>query len=285
MQCANNLKQLGLATHNFHDANGALPTQGADWADNGTIDGVGVSNKSVALHLLPYLEQGNAINISNITDIRAIKMKPMLCPARPVRVAVDPGTGKDVVMGDYACLSNSWDLTWQSTANTRCVIVKAVTGTMSYNGHMPGVNAKRNPTVNLAGIPDGSSNTVLFGDKKVGIGCAAELENPSWNNPGYNVPPMNTAYAWWEIPGWAGGYDWVWMKSTEFPPLSDLEGNYPSSWGAGPCIQVFGGRHPAGINVVMCDGSVQFIRYGITTAVWRALGIRDDGIVTDSSSF
>src|SRR4051794_38024269 len=52
-QCQNNLKQLGLAAHSFHDANGSLPTNG-----NGTL-----ASKSWSMNLLPYLEQSNALNL------------------------------------------------------------------------------------------------------------------------------------------------------------------------------------------------------------------------------
>jgi len=277
MSCANNLKQLGLATHNYHDANGALPTNGGvfsgGWADNGTVGGV--SNKSWSLHLLPYLEQGNALNLNDLGLIRAIQMKPMLCPARPVRIAVDPGNGNKVVMGDYGCLLVNG---WGTGASNEAVIVEAVVGSTAA--------PRRNRTLNFAGgIPDGASNTVLYGEKKVGIGLTPEMDNPSWSNAAYNIPPVNSAYAWWEIPGWAAGWCWATMKASEFPPLPDTEGGYPASWGAGPYIQVFGGRHTGGINVVMCDGSVQFIRYGITTAVWRVLANPNDGVVIDSSVF
>jgi prepilin-type processing-associated H-X9-DG protein len=281
MQCANNLKQLGLATHNFHDANGKLPTNGANWGDFGSVAS-GVSNKSWAVHLLPYLEQGSALNLTNMTQVRAIRMKPMLCPARPVRVAVDPGTNTELVMGDYAAAMNGWDVGWSSTANQRCVILRSVTGPSATS-----TGSRPNPTINLAGIPDGTTNTVLFGDKKTPVGYSPEFDEPSWtgNYAPSPSPVVLTGYAWWDIPGWAAGWEWVSMKSNEFPPLSDLEANYPAGWGAGPYIQSFGGRHPAGINVVMCDGSVQFVRYGMSGAIWRALTIRDDGIVTDSSSF
>jgi len=280
MSCANNLKQLGLATHNFHDANGNLPTNGANWGDLGTVGTSGTSNRSWAVHLLPYLEQGNAVNVNNMQQVRSIKMKAMMCPARPPRVAVDPGTNTELVMGDYAALVNGWDVGWSSTTNQRCVILRAVTGTAANS------TARPTPPINLSAIADGTTNTVLFGDKKIPVG---EFDSPSWavgSGPVYLSTPVSlSGYAWWDIPGWASGWEWVSMRSTEFAPLSDAESGYPASWGAGPWIQIFGGRHTGGCNVVMCDGSVQFIRFGISTAVWRALAIRDDGIVTDNTSF
>jgi len=291
MQCANNLKQLGLATHNFHDANGYLPTNGSNIGDLGLMDRSTVSNKSWAVHLLPYLEQGNALNLSNMAQVKAIQMKPMLCPARPVRIAVEPGSGNQVVMGDYAAVLTGWVISWSDTATQRGAIIRAATGTNSTNGSVTGhgtpaqVSVKPTPTINLSAIADGTTNTVLFGDKKVPIGISPELDSPSWNVQG--IPVINGAnyngYTWWEIPGWSAGWEWVSMRVSETAPTADTD--TVGTCGQGCNVLTFGSRHGAGTNVVMCDGSVQFIRFGIANAIWRALGIRDDGVVLDSSSF
>jgi len=286
-QCANNLKQLGLATHNFHDARGYLPTNGINWPTQGNIvtqGGVdtGASNYSWAMHLLPFIEQGAALNLSNMDQVRAVRLNTMLCPARPIRVTVNPGSGTEVVMGDYAALVNGWDVGWSSTTNQRCVILRAVTGNVNVNIETA-VGVKKTPTINLASISDGTSQTVLFGEKKVPIGLSGEFDNPSWNNTYSTTPVALSGYAWWDIPGWSSGWEWVSMRSTEFAPLPDTGTGYPASWGAGPWIQIFGGRHSGGINVVMCDGSVQYMAYGMSTAIWRALAIRDDGIVTEGA--
>src|SRR5712692_7237820 len=55
MRCANNLKQMGLAVHNFHDTHGRLPSA---W---GNVAGFG----TVCYHLLPYMEQDNLFKLSN----------------------------------------------------------------------------------------------------------------------------------------------------------------------------------------------------------------------------
>jgi len=293
MSCANNLKQLGLATHNFHDANGSMPTNGANWGDLGTFDHSSASNKSFAVHLLPFLEQGNVININNMAQIRSIQLKAMMCPARPPRIAVEPGSGNRLVMGDYAAAVTDWSTPWNDSASIRGAIVRAATGTLpggTTTGHDTGsgtVNVRTTSTINLAGFPDGTSNTILFGEKKVGIGLSPEMDNPGWNVQGVPIYGSNinlNGYSWWEIPGWSAGWEWVSMRTSQTGPSADTERG-PDSCGAGCNVQVFGSRHTGGLNVVMCDGSVQFIRYGLSNAVWRALCVRDDGIVTDSSSF
>jgi prepilin-type N-terminal cleavage/methylation domain-containing protein/prepilin-type processing-associated H-X9-DG protein len=260
-QCQNNLKQLGLAAHNYHDANGALPPNGS-----GTL-----TSKSWSMNLLPYIEQSSALNLPTIADIRELQLKVMLCPARPVRMATNPGTGRQEVMGDYGCLLVNG---WGTGSTNQAVIVQPTVGKRSVNL--------------MGGIPDGSSNTVLFGEKKVGIGLSPEFDNPSYSNPGTNIlpgQPGNGNSAWWELPGWSAGWGWASMKASEFAPGPDTKGDYPASWGAGPYIQIFGSRHTGVCNVAMCDGSVQGIRFDIANAVWRVLANPNDGIVVDNSVF
>jgi len=265
MSCANNLKQLGLAAHNFHDANNHLPNNDS---------GFTLAERSWTLNLLPYLEQGAALNLPDINDLRGLRIKTLLCPARPVRSWIN-AQGRQEVSSDYAPAFT----TWLTDQRSELVIVRSVGG-------------KR--AVSLSGgIPDGTSNTFLFGEKKVSIGLSPAFDEPSLNNPGTNVPPVSASSAWWEIGGWTHGWQqtgggsaaWVSMRTVEFPPASDMKADYPLSWGAGPYIQIFGSRHTSGMMAVMCDGSVQVIRFDVPSQIWRALTNPNDGVVIDSSVF
>jgi prepilin-type N-terminal cleavage/methylation domain-containing protein len=281
MTCANNLKQLGLATHNFHDANNHFPNNDGNSPYPGPRSGVSSSltDRSWTLNLLPYLEQGAVLNQPSIEVVRGLRLKPLLCPARPVRAWINPNNGREEVAGDYAPMISDWG----TAAGNELVIVRSTGG-------------KR--AVNLSGgIPDGATNTVLYGDKKVPIGLGTAFDEPSYNNPQTNIVPVTNSdpgsqLAWWEVPGWTAGWGfaqaghtaWASMRSNGYPPSADTEVGLVAP-GGGPYVQVLGGRHPAGINVVMCDGSIQFIKYGIAGGVWRALTNPNDGIVTDNSVF
>jgi prepilin-type N-terminal cleavage/methylation domain-containing protein len=79
MSCANNLKQIGLAIHNYHDANNALPPS------HNTFDGWPAM-------ILPYIEQGNLYNqyklgigYDNVANVAAIsgQVKIFMCPSAP----------------------------------------------------------------------------------------------------------------------------------------------------------------------------------------------------------
>src|SRR3954454_21159344 len=59
MQCANNLKQQGLALHNFHDANGTLPQGHRPWANPGTTTAPFEGSWSWMIYIAPYIEQAN----------------------------------------------------------------------------------------------------------------------------------------------------------------------------------------------------------------------------------
>jgi len=275
MSCQNNLKQLGLAAHNYHDTANSLPTNGPNWGDLGTTTATpgAFSNRSWAVHLLPYIEQGNLIAGASMTVIRSTQLKMMLCPSRVVRVAIEPGSNNQFVMGDYAAVGTGWFLDDFGTAANdpamwRGAIVKA--------GTTFGGTPKKYNEISLMAASDGTSNTVLFAEKKI----------PTWN-PAYDQPSWadpNLGYAWWDIPGWAAGWEWCTMRTTEAAPSPDakqdqLDPNQP------PDIQRFGSRHSGGFNAVMCDGSVHTLRFDISQAVWRALGVRDDGIIIDGNSY
>src|SRR5438477_3175996 len=103
MTCANNLKQIGLACHNYHAAVGALPPgYTATAAYPGTAPGWGW-----AAHLLPYLEQtavANQVNLAQPVEsqpaIRTV-LKAFLCPSDPVSpapFAVTTATGATVCL-------------------------------------------------------------------------------------------------------------------------------------------------------------------------------------------
>jgi len=109
MQCGNNLKQLGLATHNCHDANNKLPPAlGIFPGSSSTQPGAAFGN--ALFHFLPYIEQGNLYNSSlggatsavpNLyipvnNNVYAVPVKTYTCPSDPSQsngTVADPGGG------------------------------------------------------------------------------------------------------------------------------------------------------------------------------------------------
>src|SRR5262245_23544869 len=98
MSCSNNLKQLGVAVHNYHDTNGTLPYDCSPEAGNSTAWGLNVSNWSGNAHILPMIEQGNlyqniaslggingmdavTLNAAGAAGYLSVSFKTLLCPA------------------------------------------------------------------------------------------------------------------------------------------------------------------------------------------------------------
>src|SRR4051794_3675389 len=77
MSCQNNLKQLGLAAHNYHDTPNKFPPTGPNGGALGTPPASpgAFSNRSWAVHLLPYIEQGNLIAGASMAVIRSTQLK------------------------------------------------------------------------------------------------------------------------------------------------------------------------------------------------------------------
>ncbi|HVK08873.1 MAG TPA: DUF1559 domain-containing protein [Gemmataceae bacterium] len=167
-QCLNNLKQLGLACHNYHDANGKLPY---------VRSGGGQNRHSWAMLLLPYIEQDNiyktyqstitgvnktdGLNNHNTTNAtmtaaREAQVKTYVCPSRrgpPVLCNLnDSATSVKGMGSDYAICAG------HSTTVPTTGIFRLVNGT-------PADHQKAGIT--LMGVSDGLSNTLMIGEKHV----------------------------------------------------------------------------------------------------------------------
>ncbi|EAQ79745.1 DUF1559 domain-containing protein [Blastopirellula marina] len=268
MQCTNNLKQLVLATHNYHDTHLVFPPG----VVQNNIDAEFVNPRLTwGIHLYPYLEAGNIydqfdFNQSGIVWINTANSGG---PTRPVAQVLSmmqcpsDGVGADTyehpsfpgnvfARGNYAVFFGN--------------LTKGDTRTLSAN-HLPAAFGYR--TVKMASIIDGTSNTMAFGELLKGSGAISDSMVGSY---------------WYDFPGAA------WIFTREIPNTSVPDSIRSSSCGTAankpelnlPCTGVNGSgetaasrsRHPSGVEVGMCDGSVHFISETIGLEVWQALGSR-----------
>jgi len=232
MKCQNNLKQIGIAMHAYHDANNKLP---AGWVTSAPSGSVAPSpGWSWSLLILPYVEQGSlftAINPDLATPGGAPSANAIL--QTPLSV--------------YRCPSDSAPPTHQYLGNygtSNYVVNREVVGP----GRMDGGNAPN--ALTLTGITDGTSNTILVGERD-GIrnvaaiwGVRGSTTASFEGRPGSALNPLN--------PGAGSGQ----------PPFS----------GTGqPQRLAFNSPHTGGVNFVLGDGSVRFISNNIdadSTDVW-----------------
>jgi len=250
--CANNLKQLGLACHSYHDTNRALPPgylATATYPDTSPGWGWGT-------FLLPFLEQGKVYNQLNLGKPIAgqaaaqTRLTVFLCPSDSPPPG--PFTVVDPTLTPLASVAPS---SYAACCGPDASDVADPTGDGVFY---------RNSRTQLTQITDGTSQTVMVGDRAwadsqgtwVGIPSGSVMrpgaDNP-WPNTTASGPTLVLAHA-----------NWVNIKTDADGGLDD-----------------FSGKHPGGVNLLFADGSVHFVA-SITAdgpkryAFW-ALGTRAGG--------
>jgi prepilin-type N-terminal cleavage/methylation domain-containing protein len=245
MSCQNNLHQIGLACHSFHDAKGYLPWPGSADSNSAVVD-----SGTWAYQILPYLEQGNVASaVTSAPATRNVTLQVFLCPGRGRKgfAAVgDPypggtvGTGQSGAATDYAY--NAW------LNGSLGAVSGSSPPTYAANDGAGGLKAQPNMRITLATIPDGTSNTLLAGEKML---------NPNQ----YQQPGGSYDESLFLVNGGAN-------RNGKSVFKDDLNNATSRNWGS-PF---------EACPMVMCDGSVHMIPFGIDI---DAVGLRrpDDGIV------
>jgi prepilin-type N-terminal cleavage/methylation domain-containing protein len=256
MQCSNNIKQLGLATHNINDTlNGLPPVCAPSGSIATTMAGPAYNGGPYTyfIWLLPYIEQNNIYALLNPgvycggQYFRPIKT--FLCPSDPsvgsnglsqTTNGGANGFGAGCYSANYLVFGNP-----NGTSDSSCV---------QGNGRIP------------ASIPDGTSNTVFFGEVYASCGStgsAASAYASLWadsstpwrpimchNTPGKNVTP---------------GYAACFTFQVKPSPFINCD---PSRGQSG---------HTSGMNVGLGDGSVRFVTSSLSATTWASACDPRDG--------
>ena len=265
MACSNNLKQMGLALHNFNDTNGTLPHGGTNpWSGGG--DGWPVppgplgylNDAGWAWQILPYIEKDNVARLTYGTAQNQV-IKIYFCPSR--RTNIHPASQAFRALMDYAAATpgdgpNSWDQFWYGdtwgTSYQAAVYNGMIIRKYSGGGQQTGVA--------LTAATDGLSNTLMVSEKQL---------NPA----NYYVGD------WHDDQGWIDGWDPDVIRYTAFQPHSDKD--YGTVQNGGWEGYRFGSAHTTGINGLFGDGSVRFIRYSVDLTLFNWLGNRQDGQIVN----
>ncbi len=280
MQCANNLKQLALAVHNFHSARGKFPANSLY-----SYDPTG-PNWSWLAHVLPQVEQDNLYNQANIGSSTpnninqslpqiATRVKTFLCPSDPdaFRGPVSYPSNFDMfdpVLGpltyEVTCyrgnIGSNWgggppgsplwwgtDPQWCNPDPNNSNLATTYDGCANGNG----VIWENNNPINLLNVTDGSSNTIMIGEALVG----KDYQN-AWCH-------MDNAIATCAYPPNAKNP----LTGKDYPP-DQWFNRY-----------AFTSAHTGGAQFAMTDGSVQFISDAISLTLFRALGTRAVGEIAE----
>ena len=277
-QCVNNLKQIGLAAHNYHDRAGALP--GAELVYNS-------SSFSALTHFLPGLEQSalyNAVNFSVTTNtdpanstVQFTNVGSFICPSDVGNSALNSIGAQTNYMADMG----SW-IVWQAAAGPNV-------GMAPPNGIFYGNSATR-----FADITDGLSNTGLYSERVQADGNNAivspiadvffspaaptTLDDARATCLALDITNLANQFPLYMGAPWVNGQH-VFLHAT--PPDSRSCGFFAALRAVMPPSS----RHPGGVNLLMGDGSVRFLKDSVGLATWRALGTRAGGEITSGSDY
>jgi prepilin-type N-terminal cleavage/methylation domain-containing protein len=274
MQCMNNLKQIALAAHSFHDTNQRLPA-----GHEIKSPALGYNNRAVngfLTRLLPYLEQvalergyNYDYGFDHTTNRLAVdtRVALFLCPSAP------SSNRKCVLLnyGDPALTSLNAGAVGHATDYTGIRAYRPNYSVPNRNGVFPQGTVGRH----LLEITDGTSNTILLIEKAgwpsyYVRGRAATLALPSWP---YNFGGQQIQ---WFGP-WAG-------YMGEFVLTTGADGTVESETGGACWVNCNNkstpyGFHTGGLTIALADGSVRFLSQSIAEPTYSNLIQIDDGLV------
>jgi prepilin-type N-terminal cleavage/methylation domain-containing protein/prepilin-type processing-associated H-X9-DG protein len=303
--CRNNLKQLGLALHNYHDAVGEFP--GGVIAIDDVQDGWATGFS----YLLTYVEQQNLQNLYRF-DVTWYDAANYAAVGTEVRLFFCPSNRKTGRM-DLRPIAAQWNTPLPPfAASTDYAFSKGASGAIHADALRvpPGARgvfgiARRGADGTVTGITrltdvtDGTSNTFAMGEAAGGSFPVRSLTNPgetvsdpftgqpalleqSWGATGFGDP----SHAW---------YGSVLATTAQFglppdprdEPMNRRPGT-PTVWGSDSSgmnssgrdlVSGFRSRHPGGCHFLFCDGSVRYVREGIAPSTYRALSTAAGGEV------
>jgi len=296
--CSNNVKQLVLACHNYHDANGTLPPYAAT---------LGSTPGSAHFFILPYLEQSSvyqAANVNGVTtsfNVRTQAVKAFSCPS-------------DSTSPDGKFNEDAYTLTASPAANQARVSVNGVFyGATNYRinamvaaGKFTTAGRSIGGNMTIQGIPDGASNTVLFGETMAycqgstypNATCnlfassytfsiwARGAKNDTNSNWLDGVTAVGNYDAWWDIPAFN-------QNGTGAQSDPNFRQNWngcvlnPGGFQANPVelgcdYRRLQGMHGNTMITGLADGSVRALSSSISGSTFHIICVPNDGLVPGS---
>ena len=295
-KCANNLKQMGLALHHYHDVYQIFPPAKINSGSAGVYtsktsfypDQPFVYNHTGFVLLLPFLEQENlykqydfsypssdsnwtggtlakgGINAGNAAVVET-RIPIYECPSDQVPPPVENEAGT----GPYARTNAR-----RSNYLFSCGATDDYTPT--YSAGLPYAGAfGTNGAVRLTAIGDGASNTIAIGESKQQHTYSGY--GPYWGSGTHTAVQGYTGTVWSsDLPPDGFNVNYPWGRVVD--GYTDYRANLQYAWG-------FGSWHPGGANFVFCDGSVRFLPDAISFPLFQALNTVNGGELVNSVPF
>jgi prepilin-type N-terminal cleavage/methylation domain-containing protein/prepilin-type processing-associated H-X9-DG protein len=293
-KCENNLKQLGLALHNYEGVAQKWPPLYPGVAPGSTTFNYKYT-WSVLAQLNPYLEQTNIYNSMDLTQ-------PMYDATNTITVpnqfAVVQKVGLFLCPSDRGVpVSSAYGVTNMGPTNYVANHGTGLTGggygsPIASDGIFPAVTGVR-----ISDITDGTSNTAAMSESILGDGAEISATQPGDETVAYkylgfsgtlpsNANCAGTPSSWngYNRRGfmWASGEARCVSYNHYYTPNSknfDCIANDPSMTYISVGYRTARSKHSGGVNILLADGSVRFVSDSIQLQTWQALGTRGNGEV------
>lgn len=235
-QCKNNLRQIALALHNYHDRSGSFPP-------SSVVDGNGLDTGwwSWVVRVLPDLDQQPLYSQLDLNEdiwtnchkyraLTSIKLSVLICPSDP--------HGERVYESEEDCAGG------EAYALTNYLACRGSTRDVPGNGVFPDINC----VTRMEHIRDGTSQTLLVGER----------------------PAEPSAYWGW----WATGFG-LDSRGLGESILDASEGLHSGDLNGGADLQHYWSAHAGGAHFALCDGSVRYLSYSLDHQTFQSLASRD----------
>ncbi len=274
-ECKNKLKQIGLAIHNYHDTHQLFPPSGGRVTINGTWP------HTHWVSLLPYVDkapmysnwnfdardEGWVCNGVNLALVQGKSQGWVLCPSTPMPTEIQPCG--PITMPSYYGIAGAWNTaTWTDPRSFN-------TGISYYaeNGIIM-TSTAGTPSVKIAQVTDGTSNTMMIGEISNYVADAAGGNTTNDMRPGKD---------WGWTMGSHSGWQGHWNLNTTviaYPPNSPNFGNIGVRPGEAHARynHPLSSAHVGGTQALFADGTVRFIGNNINMDTLKYLAARNDAI-------
>lgn len=300
-QCRNNLKQIGLALHNYHDTNRQFPFANFPLIGSGAST---IKSASWLVRILPMMDQGAAFNTLDFTNtndftgqdgvarnwvtMTTLRVPGVNCPSNPLSTTRSqspnsitqttmgvPNTAGAIQVADYAGISGAYN---DPALNNSCCPTPSHWSGSYGRGNWNGViitataldgsgNNISIPPVDVAKITDGTTNTVMVAEQ-------SNLD-PTCSYAGKDCRASGHAGGLWS--GGNGGSNWWHGITTTRGLINDKAAPFGTAYPYYRHTKVLS-AHTGGAHVLMADGSVRFVSENINEPTWANLCSKADGV-------
>jgi prepilin-type N-terminal cleavage/methylation domain-containing protein/prepilin-type processing-associated H-X9-DG protein len=262
MSCTSNLRQIGVALHNYHDAWGNFPPARNPWP----------LVHSPLARVLPYVEQEN---LQRLVDYK----QPLSAPANV--------TASQTLLKLYICPSDGQPRVGTSLDGATNYVANVGSGTEGYGLIAAGDGVFNQVPLGFRELIDGSSNTAAISESLIGSGATTPANSPESRRRqrllvagGNDTTPADCDAAngtWSGQRGakWIDGHYGNSLYNHFYPPN-------PLTWDCGNAsgnksLSTARSMHPGGVNLLLADGSVHLYASNVELRVWRAISTRCGG--------